>query len=911
MLQQPARPSGNVQLPYTTADMAERLAKRKAAKDRQDILDSLSGGLSYGQGGVDITPQLSQVGGMVKGLIQMPAATVMDIVSGIVRPLEKYVGGVKDPVDQFRPEDYGTSNFISGTAQGLEQATRRAVGDITAIPRVGKPSASPTATDIRRFGVIEGLSKAGIDYGNLALTATPFVKPSAFGISNAYKDMLEARLARQNRSPFPAVKTPGAFIDVDALQGSRLPARIVDTPATPATRLAEAQTQRGLTPTAIDQPMTLSSKNITTIEKSASGGGQQKLVLTNSDGRRLATVTYDLRNDPMTAMPSRIEVDYLKSNFEGQGHGQELMQNLYDRYPNSFIDWGETINPTSTHMAEKFADRYYDRTAYEPDIDQGVVGTEGMYSGEPDVFDTPATPATRLAEAQAARELPEELLIENYLNARQTGVIPTEIPPSLQEALSAWLERQGISNVTPDMLAQGFKNKQGILSMPANPNAPLPSISLKSGALADVLDSGGYGSMFDGGVSTRTENYDLWRQGNEAMLYGLTEGDPRPIYGFLRSPGDPYTAAGYGKTVQSVGLEGVTADDNFIINIKPNAPMTSAPADSFRVNDPSDVMPLTSKDKPATTGYREVQIWADKIPTSDIQSAELVFAEPRALFRTILRDSDTPISDTLNAYIGKIDALLGTKIPDLYGKTETSVLDKLNQKNIPTTITVRRDFGLTPRVTNEQQVRMTLMALRREAATYLQRIATEGEIAVKQQINNEIATLFADPQQNYMAELIRRGEQERAGQIWSQMSLKGNANPFYPGDNVYNKIEAASKAFKSPKDIEQFIAGSNVSSILETPKIAEIIFAIHENKLDQAAKLIADNYTNTELFNKFTERYDGDFNLIYFEELNNSESFTTFDNKTKNKIVQKLFDSLSTDQRILLDKKYSEYESNV
>lgn len=248
MLQNPARLSGNVQLPYTTADMAERLAKRKAAKDRQDILDSLQGGLSYGKGGVDITPQLSHVGGMVKGLIQMPAATVMDIVSGIVRPLDKYVGGVKDPVDQYRPEDYGTSNLISGTAQSLEQATRRAVGDITAIPRVGKPSASPTATDIKRLGVIEGLSKAGIDYGNLALTAAPFVKPSAFGISNAYKDMLEARLARQNRSPFPTVKTPGAFIDVDALQGSRLPARIVDSPATPATRLAEAQTQRALPP---------------------------------------------------------------------------------------------------------------------------------------------------------------------------------------------------------------------------------------------------------------------------------------------------------------------------------------------------------------------------------------------------------------------------------------------------------------------------------------------------------------------------------------------------------------------------------------------------------------------------------------------------------------------------------------
>ena len=60
--------------------------------------------------------------------------------------------------------------------------------------------------------------------------------------------MLEARLAYKNRSPFPTVKTPGSVIDVDALQGSRLPARIVDTPASPATRLAEAQTQRALPP---------------------------------------------------------------------------------------------------------------------------------------------------------------------------------------------------------------------------------------------------------------------------------------------------------------------------------------------------------------------------------------------------------------------------------------------------------------------------------------------------------------------------------------------------------------------------------------------------------------------------------------------------------------------------------------
>ena len=294
--------------------MAERLAKRKAAKDRQDILDSLSGGLSYGKSGVDITPQLSQVGGMVKGLIQMPGATIMDIASGIVRPLEKYVGGVKDPVDQYRPEDYGTSNLITGTAQGLEQAGRRAVGDITAIPYVGKPSASPTATDIKRYGVVEGLSKAGIDYGNLALTAAPFVKPSAWGISNAYQDMLQARIARQNA---PAYRYTGDFIDVDALQGSRLPARIVDTPASPATRLAEAQTQRALPPAAT-QGMTIDELN-------------QFARTINADKQIVRADTNALPEfwggEPM--INDRLRGDYLQNEFDTQiANAKEFFQNI-------------------------------------------------------------------------------------------------------------------------------------------------------------------------------------------------------------------------------------------------------------------------------------------------------------------------------------------------------------------------------------------------------------------------------------------------------------------------------------------------------------------------------------------------------------------------------------------------------
>lgn len=43
------------------------------------------------------------------------------------------------------------------------------------------------------------------------------------------------------------------------------------------------------------------------------------------------------------------------------------MQHMYDRYPKSFIDWGQTIHPAATHLAEDFENKYYDRTAYQQD----------------------------------------------------------------------------------------------------------------------------------------------------------------------------------------------------------------------------------------------------------------------------------------------------------------------------------------------------------------------------------------------------------------------------------------------------------------------------------------------------------------------------------------------------------------
>jgi hypothetical protein len=181
--------------------MGERLAKKKTEQDAE-LQRQRSAALRTGianpptptpepkksGGGTGLWPSWGEIGNAAKmgylpvaGAVNTIAATPIDMADWANQQLTKYVAGQK-PVDQFDPASIGSFNLLGETDRGLNASTRRLIGDITAIPRVGKPSASPTATDIKRYGVIEGLSKAGIDYGNIALTAAPFVGPATKGI---------------------------------------------------------------------------------------------------------------------------------------------------------------------------------------------------------------------------------------------------------------------------------------------------------------------------------------------------------------------------------------------------------------------------------------------------------------------------------------------------------------------------------------------------------------------------------------------------------------------------------------------------------------------------------------------------------------------------------------------------------
>lgn len=236
-------------LPYTTADMSERLAKRKAKQEAEEF-KAFPGGVTkpFDQNGEASSPGwLSQVGNMAKSLVLTPAGTALDMI-----PYVANIPGVKGSgAWGYEPEDIGTSNFFQAGGQALEQSGRRLVGDVTAIPGLGKDSPSYTADQIRKYGVAEGLASAGLDYGNLALTIAPFVKPTGWAIGNAINDAKYAAYLRRTKSPFPAVVPPKPGTFIEAVEGAdgviRVPGA-TKSPASPATRLAEAQTARASTP---------------------------------------------------------------------------------------------------------------------------------------------------------------------------------------------------------------------------------------------------------------------------------------------------------------------------------------------------------------------------------------------------------------------------------------------------------------------------------------------------------------------------------------------------------------------------------------------------------------------------------------------------------------------------------------
>ena len=168
----PVGPSGNVpsrpSFVSGTADTMDRQIKKKKQEVYQQTLANLAKlQQDEGGGGFGFGDALKMAGGFVLS----PLATATDIAA---KPFE-LIPGVPD----FQPENAGSFNLFVEGYRGIDAGLRRAAGDIAAIPGVGEPSASPTASDIRNYGVLEGVARAGIDYGNLAAAAYPAVRAGA------------------------------------------------------------------------------------------------------------------------------------------------------------------------------------------------------------------------------------------------------------------------------------------------------------------------------------------------------------------------------------------------------------------------------------------------------------------------------------------------------------------------------------------------------------------------------------------------------------------------------------------------------------------------------------------------------------------------------------------------------------
>lgn len=259
------------QLPYTTADMGERLAKKKAEQDaaaQAKANQALRFGLTHPPvvqpkpdkgGGTGLWPSWKELGnagkmglGAAAGAVNTLVATPLDMADWGVQQLDKYVAGVQ-PEDQFDPASIGSFNAVGTSYKAFEDPANYIAGSIAATPGFGKPSSSPFMDTVRSKGWANAFAEPAVYAGNVAAVAYPAAQLAVAAkfpetIVNAYRQqMLERDIAAQNNL-FPAVERPTNFIDAGVANESRLPARVVDSPPTPATRLAEAQTQRALPP---------------------------------------------------------------------------------------------------------------------------------------------------------------------------------------------------------------------------------------------------------------------------------------------------------------------------------------------------------------------------------------------------------------------------------------------------------------------------------------------------------------------------------------------------------------------------------------------------------------------------------------------------------------------------------------
>lgn len=188
---------------FTTADAAERLARKQAAKQ-------LGVGAAVDKG---LTVKFEKPNLIAKGYDAVRSVPMPRLSTPVNTGTGVSMGGVANP--------------IQSTVEPARQAGRRAVGDITAIPGVGQPSASPTARDFRAGNYVAPI----VDYATLASTVIPAAAKGVSAVRNRplFGDMARERAAIAARQvDGPKVELPAGRRTAKELNRERRATEIVD-----------------------------------------------------------------------------------------------------------------------------------------------------------------------------------------------------------------------------------------------------------------------------------------------------------------------------------------------------------------------------------------------------------------------------------------------------------------------------------------------------------------------------------------------------------------------------------------------------------------------------------------------------------------------------------------------------------
>jgi len=131
----------------------------------------------------------------------------------------------------------------------------------------------------------------------------------------------------------------------------------------------------GGTPLDFDEPFTKHQEHDQSTHGSWAGDGvsfeqdRNSLTMQDKSGQTLASVDFvNLGNN-------RLDINSIDSFDGGKGYATKVLEKLYSLFPEHSIFWGKTIVPESTHLAQKFSDKY-GRTEFMPWGEGVIAGYE-------------------------------------------------------------------------------------------------------------------------------------------------------------------------------------------------------------------------------------------------------------------------------------------------------------------------------------------------------------------------------------------------------------------------------------------------------------------------------------------------------------------------------------------------------